>query len=138
MILAPCVSLLRTSDMVKFLQLGIATAYCLTIVTAKSKASAEMTWRQMQYRQRVTRSFLICFTCLLANCQSWNNFWTNPTLAYPATVYAFQLDIPISMVLAKTTGGVTSCSATPTLPAGLSLDSTCSIRARLRERHKRP
>jgi len=72
-------------------------------------------------------SAICAFTILNFNCQSWNNFWTLPTLAYPAKSYAFQQNIPLANVIATISGNPTSCAAMPTLPTGVSLDALCNI-----------
>jgi hypothetical protein len=51
-----------------------------------------------------------------------------PAFTYPSSPYVLNLNQTISTITASTTGGViTSCSSSPTLPAGLTLSALCGI-----------
>lgn len=51
-----------------------------------------------------------------------------PQLTFSSNSYAFTMNSAISAISPTNTGGVaTSCSSTPSLPAGLSLSNTCEI-----------
>jgi hypothetical protein len=50
------------------------------------------------------------------------------TISYSGSPYTFTQSIPINTITPTTSGSIISCSATPSLPAGLSLDNaSCAI-----------
>ncbi|MCP5498469.1 MAG: DUF1554 domain-containing protein [Leptospiraceae bacterium] len=66
-------------------------------------------------------------TIASANVSNISISCSNFTITYSASAYTYSLNTAISTLTPTVTGTVTSCTSSPALPTGLSIDSACVI-----------
>lgn len=70
---------------------------------------------------------IIVLSLNLGACRSWGKFWVTSIL-YPESPLLVTQNVAMAAAVPQVPGSPRSCSSTPALPAGLSLDqSTCAI-----------